>query len=417
MIVERDILDVINTPGYVTLIEGPPGTGKTSLALKAVSNRGKAKYISYSEPESSLKKKLRMVGADENYRLNVLSLMSGNSSVAVSEIADSLKNGELVVVDTLDAMFYGIKDENEMRPFLQLVYGATKEKEGSLLLISEGLNPASKQIRFVADAIVSVDYESVLDKNARSVKLLKDRDNDIINPLYYITFASGFKLIKPHYVLSKKPLKAVVAITESGNKEVEVEKSLGYNMLTFMDTDVSDIAGRLYRESLVAHYILHGYSVNYWIGPEEAEEEILEDIKSLTDNRVENFRFVYADPKEAKYSSEELLDLIEKQVKNDRYINVVNLLSQEDFAVKESAEFEMFFKSVIRKNVKEKAYTFFFGYSNLRSTELAAKYANVLRRLSSREGFLFWRSVKPKGPLYFVDLRLEDGVVDFIEIK
>jgi hypothetical protein len=41
----------------------------------------------------------------------------------------------------------------------------------------------------------------------------------------------------------------------------------------------------------------------------------------------------------------------------------------------------------------------------------------VIRRLSSREGFLFWRSIKPKGPLYFVNLQLENVTVDFIEIK
>ncbi|NAY81719.1 MAG: hypothetical protein GU362_02345 [Thaumarchaeota archaeon] len=52
----RDLLDVINTPGYVTLIEGDPGIGKTSLALASCARRGKCTYISYAEPEISLKK-------------------------------------------------------------------------------------------------------------------------------------------------------------------------------------------------------------------------------------------------------------------------------------------------------------------------------------------------------------------------
>jgi len=142
----RDLLDVINTPGYVTLIEGDPGIGKTSLALASCARRGKCTYISYAEPEISLRKKLEVFGHSAD--LKVISMMSGNPSAAYSSAAQALEMGDLVIVDSLDAMFYGVKNESEIRPFLQLVYGSAKNKSGSLVLISEGLNPVAKQVRF-----------------------------------------------------------------------------------------------------------------------------------------------------------------------------------------------------------------------------------------------------------------------------
>ncbi|MGC8593738.1 MAG: hypothetical protein ACP5LF_05595, partial [Nitrososphaeria archaeon] len=60
----RNVVDILTTPGYVSLIEGPPGIGKTYLALKACSEKDKCTYISYADPESSLREKMKFVAPD-----------------------------------------------------------------------------------------------------------------------------------------------------------------------------------------------------------------------------------------------------------------------------------------------------------------------------------------------------------------
>ncbi|MGC9145759.1 MAG: hypothetical protein ACP5GS_06590 [Nitrososphaeria archaeon] len=63
----RDVLEILTSPSYVTLVEGQPGSGKTSLALKACSRIKKCTYISYTEPESSLRKKLSYLTPEFNF--------------------------------------------------------------------------------------------------------------------------------------------------------------------------------------------------------------------------------------------------------------------------------------------------------------------------------------------------------------
>ncbi|MGC8665003.1 MAG: hypothetical protein ACP5SE_04975, partial [Nitrososphaeria archaeon] len=60
----KEPLEILSTPGYVSLIEGSSGVGKTSLALKACSLRDKCTYISYADPESSLREKMKFVAPD-----------------------------------------------------------------------------------------------------------------------------------------------------------------------------------------------------------------------------------------------------------------------------------------------------------------------------------------------------------------
>ncbi|MGC9145935.1 MAG: hypothetical protein ACP5GS_07495, partial [Nitrososphaeria archaeon] len=72
----RSVLDILTTPGYVSLIEGPPGIGKTFLALKACSLKDKCTYVSYADPESSLREKMKVVAPEYSGNLKVISAMT-----------------------------------------------------------------------------------------------------------------------------------------------------------------------------------------------------------------------------------------------------------------------------------------------------------------------------------------------------
>jgi hypothetical protein len=69
-------------------------------------------------------------------------------------------------------MFFGIKDESSIRPFLQLLYGSVKQKSASMVLIAEGLNPVAGHVRFVSHAIISLNFESVLGQSVRAFTIL-----------------------------------------------------------------------------------------------------------------------------------------------------------------------------------------------------------------------------------------------------
>jgi len=412
----RDILDVVNTPGYVTLIEGDPGAGKTSFVLAACAKRGKCSYISYAEPEVSLRKKLGLILQGRATDMKVIRMMSGNPSVAYSEAARSLDRGELVIIDSLDAMFYGVKDDREIRPFLQLIYSSAKQKSGSLALISEGLNPVAKQVRFVSDAIISIDQGEILGNIARKVRLLKDRDNPIEYPLRYMIFSDGINILKPLPMLRRPEMHKIVRVKMSPDSEIDVAKSLGYHILTEMDIDVSDLRAGIFRELITADYLLKGYNVNYTVGPQEDESQALSDIKTLAGGKVERLNIINPDPQAAGYSAKEFINFFQKKETRTKAINIINLLSEEDFAVKDPVQYEIFVKNIVRENLKAKMLTSIFGNLNLRATGIEVKYANIIRRMTVTDGFLFWRSIKPMGPLHYVNMTPDKGILEFVEM-
>jgi SpoVK/Ycf46/Vps4 family AAA+-type ATPase len=57
----KDVIDILKTPSYVSLIEGPSGIGKTYLGLSACAGKEGCVFISYAEQESSLRKKMNKV--------------------------------------------------------------------------------------------------------------------------------------------------------------------------------------------------------------------------------------------------------------------------------------------------------------------------------------------------------------------
>ncbi len=96
-------------------------------------------------------------------------------------------------------------------------------------------------------------------------------------------------------------------------------------------------------------------------------------------------------------------------------VNIVNLLAEEDFAVNSPVEYEKFLNLILRENVNKKRITVLYGHTNLMATELA-KYASVVWKYTVTDGYLFWRSVKPLGPVYYVKMEPEKGTMEFVRM-
>ena len=409
----RDVIDILTTPGYVSLIEGPPGIGKTFLALKACSLKDKCTYISYAEPESSLREKMKVVAPEYKGTLKVINAMSGSVETVYSEIAEALSDGQLVIIDTIDAMFFGIKDESSIRPFLQLIYGSVKQKNASMVLIAEGLNPVAEHVKFVADVIINLNFENVLGQNVRALRIIKDRDHPVEQPLHYVTLKDQLRIFNPFFMLQKPFLSRFSNVSKPPSAEVDSIKYLGNRVLIELDMSVEDVRGSLLRKMFVADFVKMGYKVNYLIGPNENKGTFLEDIKVLLGNE-ENINIVTFNPKDFGYKADRIS--FPKSVETKNAVNFINLLAEEDFAVKEPVEYEIFVMDQVKKDIELNRLTYIIGYSNQEAMKVQLKYANVVRKMTVSDGFTFWRSIRPLGPLFIVDLKPEKGTVDFIRV-
>ncbi|MFP3290745.1 MAG: hypothetical protein RXO33_03145, partial [Nitrososphaeria archaeon] len=88
----------------------------------------------------------------------------------------------------------------------------------------------------------------------------------------------------------------------------------------------------------------------------------------------------------------------------------------EDFAVKDPVEYEIYVMDQVKKDIELNRITIIMGYSNQEAIKVQLKYANIVRKITVSDGFTFWRSIRPLGPLYIVDINTEKGAVDFIEV-
>jgi KaiC/GvpD/RAD55 family RecA-like ATPase len=409
----RDVIDILTTPGYVSLIEGPPGIGKTFLALIACSMKDKCTYISYADPESSLREKMKFVAPEYKGTLKVISAMSGSVETVYSEIAEALSDGQLVIIDTVDAMFFGIKDESSIRPFLQLLYGSVKQKNASMALIAEGLNPVAEHVKFVADVIINLNFENVLGQNVRALRIIKDRDHPVEQPLHYVTIKDQLRIFNPFYMLSRPSLGRFSGISKPPSAKVDSIKYLGSRVLIELDMSVEDARASLIRKMFVADFVKMGYKVNYLMGPNENKETLLKDIKVLLGNE-ENINIVTFNPKDFGYKADRISFPKSVEIKNA--VNFINLLAEEDFAVKDPVEYEIFIMDQVKKDIELNRITIIMGYSNQEAIKVQLKYANIVRKMTVSDGFTLCRSIRPLGPLYIVDINTEKGTVDFIEV-
>ncbi len=413
----REVLDILTTPGYVSMIEGPPGSGKTFLALKACAKRGRATYMSFAEPDHSLRQKLTYVEPGFSGEFKVVSLLSGKPDYTFGLVKESLERGEVVVIDSLDALLYGITKEEDVRPFLQILYASAKQGDGSLIMVAEDVNPNARQLGFVADALIRINVVEVLDEKVKQIIVLKDRDYEIENSVYYFSFFDK-GIHRPLKITQQKAIGKARLVEPPPFVSQEAIYRSGAYILLVHDQNIPDDVIRLYREFFAADYLQKGYVVNYILGPNETEEVVLGELHGLAGDLYRNVKLVKVNPRAASYRADELYRQVMGQlIKGEKVVDQVNLLAYEEFAAKDPVEFELYVNMAIRETVEAKKVTALFGTPQLRATDTEMKYASQVRRLTILNGFLFVRSIKPMSPLYLVEIDPELGNLTYSRLS
>ncbi|MDG6928309.1 MAG: hypothetical protein JRN26_06835 [Nitrososphaerota archaeon] len=409
----RELLDILNTPGYVSIIEGDPGSGKTTLALAACAKRKKGVYITYSEPEESIRKKMDRVSPGSD--ISVITMLSGAPERAFSAIESALQTGSTVVLDTLDAMLLGIKGGDPLRPLMQLIYSSVKPRDSSLVIISERTSQMAEQVRFISDALVNVEVNQILGYPARSVRIFKDRDYRIQHPVLHFTLGQGMRILEPVDFNEYHEIRKLNYIRRAASAEPSNVIKLGSTVLTEIDEEVSYVAARQYMEFTIIDYLMKGFKVNYMVPPEEKDPQVISDI-SVAGDKAKNLKIVHPDAASAGYDPDEFIRQIGSQMFQENTVDVVNMLSEEDFAVMKPVNFELFLRKVLAFNTKRNSLAHAYGYSDLNSVRVEKKYVKLLRKMTVVDGLIMARSIKPPGPLRNVRIDPEDGEMEFIEM-
>lgn len=281
---------------------------------------------------------------------------------------------------------------------MQLVYEASKHKNGSLIFISEGSNDETNFLKYLVDSYIKLEKEEILGLNARKIIVLKDRDYPVSNYPFYFTFHNVFKLFEASYSFSALygALKSKVKGWERPfSSSVISEPGI---TLYVQDTSLSSSFSKLYRYWLVVDYLLRKRKVVYLARPDEDETDIKETIKKMDGH---NKGLIVA---KAKGNLEEDLQGISNF--NDSLI-VSDLLTWETEALIDHSKYEFSLRRLLEVALKMNLVVILFAYSNYLGLSTVKKYALRERWLLEKETHVFLRTLKPPGPLYYVKL-IED---------
>ncbi len=163
-------------PGSVVVIEGSPGSGKTTLALSiayrnAVEKGVKVFYLSLGETPNKLITYAASLGFDLQslidsglFKLVRLPVISGRELIEyiTKILSDELKGLGIVVIDSVTPLMKLLESHSEKRAWIQtVIYDMFSKTQGLLVMVADVFNYEDldlKLLEFVADVILELRY-------------------------------------------------------------------------------------------------------------------------------------------------------------------------------------------------------------------------------------------------------------------
>ena len=391
----RDPLRVATTKSYVVLLKGRPGTGKTSFSLLAGSKFGKIKYISFSEPESYIREKLKKL---TRKKVNLsYSAILGNAERAVGEALEGLASGSMVIIDSINAL---LSSSNTKRPLEQLLYGASKGKEGSLLLIQEGLEETEAE--YIADAILSFDYTEVHGRKIRSITVVKDRNYPIRGLPYLFTFYENKLKIFERSIKGK--LEKIGAIRKAEMPQPPYPFLKESNVLVKVSSEVHRELVWLMKLFFSVYFGKEQRSVVLELSPGEDPEAARSIISALSNGEVKPIMLNKPYLKNY-FEASDYLKSFEKAISEIKGgVLITDTRPDEAFAISDTASYNGFVQQKIQLLERLGLTRIVFSYEGFASTPINEKYADAVKFITDYYGTLVWISEKPKGNAYAIEV-------------
>ncbi|MGC9208556.1 MAG: RAD55 family ATPase [Nitrososphaeria archaeon] len=392
----RDPISIMQTRGYVVLLKGEPGTGKTSFALAAGARYGRLKYISFSEPEEFIRSKLVKMGG-RRAQLEFSAILS-SGDIAISSVLSGLESGWMVVIDSINAL---LDATDSRRSIQQLLYGASKGKKGVLVLIHEGRSESEAD--YISDAILEFGYEDIYGRRIRKVSVLKDRNYPTTGHPYLYTFNNGRIRIFNGSLRGKtqdpQPIRSVVFPVSPYPYLSES------NILVLVSRTVHRQLVKLMKVFFASYYSMLGKKVMLEASPDEDPEEIKKLYNKLTGGMaspaITRKPYLKTHDDGVQY-----LRSLESAIRGlgSRGVLIVDTLPDESFVLLEPAQYNLFAQQKIELLLRYNYTRLIFSYESFASTRVQEKYADAVKALTDYNGTLVWVSLKPPGNAYAIEV-------------
>ena len=230
--------------GNSILVEGGPGSGKTifclNVAINACKEGKKVLYMSFEEPEASLRKHMKSFGWDpEQYEKKNLLMIKRFNALDIARSVEALLSEakkellidvqpvlipkefepDVVLIDSLSSIASAFSgEESRFRIYMEQLFRYLEGHKMTSFLIRETTNPThigntfveqGEAVSFLSDGIVSI-YNVIFPNGTRTraMEIIKLRGTDIDRKIVEIEVKNkeGFKV-------SERPLKGSYKLT------------------------------------------------------------------------------------------------------------------------------------------------------------------------------------------------------------